>query len=299
GIAFYTWDMSDDFEREVVDDFVSEYAAGRTPNPCMRCNEAIKFSALLDRAVALGFDAVCTGHYAQIVTAADGTRELHRGVDVGKDQSYVLAVLTQDQLARAMFPLGDSIKPDIRREAAARGLLVADKPDSVDICFIPDGNTARWLRDRIGDEPGPIVDAETGTTIGSHEGAFGFTIGQRKGLGIRTATPDGAPRYVVAIDTETRTVSVGAPTLLVVDTVTASRWRSTGAPMSVGQRCFAQVRAHGDVTAARVSQTSPDALTVVVDQDMRGVAAGQTLALYDGTRVLGSGTITAATRTRR
>src|SRR4051794_37279408 len=155
GIPFYVWDVAERFGRDVVDDFVAEYAAGRTPNPCVRCNERIKFSAVLDRAVGLGFDAVCTGHYARIL---DG--RLHRAVDPAKDQSYVLGVLRPDQLAHAVFPLGDSRKDAVRAEAAVRGLAVADKPDSHDICFIADGDTRGWLRRRLGDRPGAFVDAE-------------------------------------------------------------------------------------------------------------------------------------------
>jgi len=136
GIPFYVWDMAERFHRDVVQDFVAEYAAGRTPNPCLRCNEKIKFAAVLDRALALGFDAVCTGHYARI---RDGV--LHRAADSGKDQSYVLAVLTQEQISHAMFPLGDTPKAEVRAEAARRGLAVADKPDSHDVCFIADGDT--------------------------------------------------------------------------------------------------------------------------------------------------------------
>src|SRR5947207_10038557 len=151
GIPFYVWDMAERFERDVVADFVGEYAAGRTPNPCVRCNERIKFAAVLDRAVALGFDAVCTGHHARLI---DG--QLHRSVDAAKDQSYVLGVLTGEQLAKAMFPLGDSTKAQVRAEARSRGLLVADKPDSHDICFIPHGDTARFLTERIGSAPGDI-----------------------------------------------------------------------------------------------------------------------------------------------
>ena len=141
GIPFYVWDMSEEFAADVVDDFLAEYAAGRTPNPCLRCNERIKFAAVLDRARALGFDAVCTGHYAQLVEGPAG-RELHRAVDPGKDQSYVLGVLDADQLAGCMFPLGGSLKSEVRAEAAARGLAVAAKPDSHDICFIPTGDTS-------------------------------------------------------------------------------------------------------------------------------------------------------------
>ncbi len=164
GIPFYVWDLSERFHEDVVEDFMDEYAAGRTPNPCLRCNEKIKFAAVLDRALALGFDAVATGHYAQLRTAADGTVEMHRAVDHGKDQSYVLGVLTQDQLAHSLFPLGDTPKPAIREEAARRGLLVAEKPDSHDICFVADGDNAGWLREKLGDRApnhgGAIVDAD-------------------------------------------------------------------------------------------------------------------------------------------
>src|SRR6058998_698796 len=164
GVPFYVWDVADRFGRDVVDDFVAEYAAGRTPNPCVRCNERIKFAAVLDRARALGFDAVCTGHYARVI---DG--RLHRAIDIGKDQSYVLAVLRPAQIAAAMFPLGGSLKSAVRREAAERRLAVATKPDSHDICFIPNGDTAGWLRQRLGDAPGDIVD-EHGAVVGAHAG---------------------------------------------------------------------------------------------------------------------------------
>src|SRR3954463_11002205 len=151
GIPFYVWDFSERFKLDVVDDFVAEYASGRTPNPCMRCNEKIKFAALLEKALDLGFDAVCTGHYASIVVDADGNRELHRASDEAKDQSYVLGVLTTEQLAHALFPLGSTpSKAIVRAEAAERGFRVASKPDSHDICFIPDGGTRGWLADRLG-----------------------------------------------------------------------------------------------------------------------------------------------------
>ena len=159
GIPFYVWDLADRFTEDVVDDFVAEYAAGRTPNPCLRCNEKIKFSAVLDRALGLGFDAVVTGHHARL---AGG--ELRRSVDAAKDQSYVLGVLTPGQLAAAMFPLGAMTKDRVREIAAERGFAVAAKPDSHDICFIPDGDTRGFLARRLGSLPGPVVDAATGQT---------------------------------------------------------------------------------------------------------------------------------------
>src|SRR5699024_3608236 len=161
GIPFYVWDFAERFREDVIDDFIDSYAAGETPNPCLRGTEGIKCSAVADRAFALGFDAVVTGHYARL---SDGV--LRRAVDAGKDQSYVLGVLTADQLERAMFPVGDTPKPQIRDEAARRGLAVADKPDSHDICFIPTGDTRAFLGARIGVRPGALVDAESGAELG-------------------------------------------------------------------------------------------------------------------------------------
>jgi tRNA-specific 2-thiouridylase len=229
GIPFYVWDMAERFRRDVVDDFRAEYAAGRTPNPCLRCNERIKFAALLDKALALGFDAVATGHYARIVEvpdAAGGTRrELHRAVDAAKDQSYVLGVLEADQLARSFFPLGDTTKPDIRREAAERGFYVANKPDSHDICFIADGDTRGWLTRELGEAPGEIVDT-SGAVVGEHRGAFAYTVGQRRGLALGRPAADGQPRYVVEVRPESNRVVVGTADLLGVNAMSGrhARW---------------------------------------------------------------------------
>jgi tRNA-specific 2-thiouridylase len=165
GIPFYVWDLSERFAEDVVDDFVAEYAAGRTPNPCLRCNEKIKFAAVLDRALALGFHAVATGHYARLERR--GQVELHRAVDTGKDQSYVLGVLTQVQLSHALFPLGDSLKSDVRAEAERRGLAVARKPDSHDICFIPDGDTSGFLRRHLGERPGRLLGSRARSSAGT------------------------------------------------------------------------------------------------------------------------------------
>ncbi len=203
GIPFYVWDFADQFAEDVIDDFVASYARGETPNPCVRCNEKIKFSALAARALALGFDAVATGHYARL---SEG--RLRRAVDRDKDQSYVLGVLTATQLRHAAFPIGDTPKPQIREEAARRGLPVADKPDSHDICFIPSGDTQAFLGARIGVRRGTVVDA-AGAVLAEHDGVHGFTIGQRKGLGIAGPGPDGQPRYVTGIDADSQTVRGG------------------------------------------------------------------------------------------
>ena len=172
GIPFYVWDLSERFAADVVDDFVAEYAAGRTPNPCLRCNEKIKFSAVLERGLALGFDAVATGHYARLDGEGEQAR-LWRAADAAKDQSYVLGVLTHAQLRRSLFPLYGTVKADVRAEAEALGLRTAHKPDSHDICFIPSGDTRAFLGARIGIRPGAVVDAG-GTKLAEHDGVHGF-----------------------------------------------------------------------------------------------------------------------------
>jgi tRNA-specific 2-thiouridylase len=290
GIPFYVWDFADRFKEDVIDDFVAVYAAGETPNPCLRCNEKIKFSALADRAVALGFDAVATGHYARL---DDGV--LRRAVDTDKDQSYVLAVLTAEQLSRAMFPVGDTPKPQIRAEAAERGLAVASKPDSHDICFIPSGDTRAFLGARIGVRPGAIVDAD-GHRLGDHDGVHGFTIGQRKGLGLPGPAADGRPRYVTGIDPDSGTVRVGGAQDLTVWTVRADRavWPSGVTPTGPID-CVAQVRAHGG-TAAALAEAVDGGLVARLREPLTGVARGQAVVLYRadtlGDQVIGSGTIT-------
>lgn len=293
GIGFYVWDMAQRFADDVVEDFVAEYAAGRTPNPCLRCNEKIKFSALLDKALALGFDAVATGHYAQIVDGPAG-RELHRAVDHAKDQSYVLGVLDADQLAHAFFPLGDTTKPDIRAEAAERGFAVAKKPDSHDICFIADGDTRGYLARRLGRVPGEIVDTD-GEVVGHHEGAYAYTVGQRRGLHLGRPAPDGAPRYVVDVDVPRNRVVVGAAELLGITTLTGTHARWPGPPPTGAIRCGAQLRAHGAELPA-TAWVDGDDVRVRLDEPARGVAPGQSVVLYEGTRVIGSATIASTGR---
>ncbi len=241
GIPFYVWDMAERFDRDVVQDFVAQYAAGRTPNPCLRCNEKIKFAAVLDRARALGFDAVCTGHHARL----DGG-VLRRSADHAKDQSYVLAVLTSDQLAHAIFPLGASTKAQVRAEAAQRGLAVADKPDSHDVCFISDGDTRAFLARRLGAAPGNLVDT-SGQVVGGHDGSYGFTVGQRRGLRIGRPAPDGRPRYVLDIEPVSGTVTVGPAEALDITQIAAERLVWSGCPpLRAPRECLVQVRAHGE-----------------------------------------------------
>jgi len=286
GIPFYVWDMADRFKRDVVDDFVAEYAAGRTPNPCLRCNEKIKFAAVLDRALALGFDAVCTGHYARI----GANNALTRAADPGKDQSYVLAVLTREQIAHAMFPLGDTEKSKVRAEARDRGLLVADKPDSHDVCFIADGDTRGFLARQLGSAPGQIV-GQDGSVLGTHDGAYGFTVGQRKGLRVDQPAPDGRPRYVLGIEPVSRTVTIGPASGLDVRQITASRPVWTGCPPPRAPvDCQVQLRAHGEACPC-TAWLDGDDLVMRLHEPARAVASGQAAVLYDGDTVLGSGTI--------
>ena len=291
GIPFYIWDMSDEFHENVVENFLSEYASGRTPNPCLRCNEKIKFAAVLDRAKAMGFDGVVTGHYANTIESESG-RLLYRAIDPLKDQSYVLAVLNRDQLQGAFFPLGDTTKENIRKEAAARGLTVANKPDSHDICFVPSGDNAGWLRDRLGSETGPIVD-ESGKKLGEHKGAYTYTIGQRRGLGITTPTASGEPRYVLRIEPKNNTVVVGEKDSLAIRKISGERAIWCGpAAKSEKLRGFVQVRAHGEAHPCTYwSENSERGLVALLDEPIFGLATGQAMVIYEGDRVVGSATI--------
>ncbi|MDN5806409.1 MAG: tRNA 2-thiouridine(34) synthase MnmA [Brevibacterium sp.] len=329
-IPFYVWDFSERFKEDIVDDFIAEYAAGRTPNPCMRCNERIKFAALLDRALALGFDAIATGHYAEVLRDADGQMELHRGEDLAKDQSYVLGVLSGDQLEHCYFPIGATAsKAEVRAEAAERGFSVANKPDSYDICFIPDGDTKAWLADKIPMRPGLIKDDE-GEVLGEHDGAMTYTIGQRKGLGIQKPAADGQPRFVTGLDPASNTVTVGSRGDLAVSHLTGIRTTWAGpAPADIGTEpataidCEVQIRAHSDPVPARawlgdyISEAPEHEVNPVVDEvevpaprpagqlmhidvdeELSGVAPGQTMVIYRGTRVLGQATIDMTARDR-
>ncbi|RJT84643.1 tRNA 2-thiouridine(34) synthase MnmA [Cryobacterium melibiosiphilum] len=298
GIPYYVWDFSERFKLDVVDNFIAEYAAGRTPNPCMRCNEKIKFAALLEKAVALGFDAVCTGHYASILTDAAGNKELHRASAEAKDQSYVLGVLTADQIAHSMFPLGTTpSKTLVRAEAAARGFSVANKPDSYDICFIPDGDTRGWLGERVAPATGDILDRE-GNKLGTHEGAVAFTVGQRKGLSIGTPAADGKPRFVLEVRPVSNTVVVGPKEALAVKEIAGDKYTWAGlAPEhpEVAFNCHVQIRAHSELEPA-IAQVVTRAdggveFKILPEQPLTGVAPGQTAVVYMGTRVLGQCTI--------
>jgi tRNA (5-methylaminomethyl-2-thiouridylate)-methyltransferase len=291
GIPFYVWDLSERFAQDVVADFLAEYSAGRTPNPCLRCNEKIKFAAVLERGLALGFDAVATGHYARLEERG-GLLRLLRSADAAKDQSYVLGVLTADQLSRSLFPLGDAVsKAEVRAEAAARGLLVAQKPDSHDICFIPTGDTAGFLREHLGAQPGEIVD-ERGEVVGAHAGTQQFTVGQRHGLHLSVPASDGRPRYVTGVDPQRRLVRVGPHSLLRVRTIEAIRPTWAGPAMLGERKGLVQVRAHGEPMPATIL-ADEQRLLIELDAPAFGIAPGQAAVHYDDDAVVGAATISA------
>ena len=296
GIVHHVFNFAEDFETHVVEPYVSGHAAGRTPNPCIECNRHLKFDRLLDRATALGFDAVATGHHARSEQAPDGRWRLLRGADPAKDQSYVLAMLGQHQLARSVFPVGDGTKDEVRAEAARRGLRTAAKPDSQDVCFIrSDVGRAGFLGDRVPLHPGRLVDDATGADLGPVDAVELVTVGQRRGMGHGT---DGRRRFVTAVDVPTRRVRVGPPEAALaggVDLHTVT-WVDDAPPVGLaadGVVALAQCSAHGRPVAC-TARTDGDGMTVSFDVPQRRIAPGQTVALYDIThpdRVLGSGVV--------
>ncbi len=282
GIPFYVWDFAEQFQRDVVADFEAEYARGRTPNPCARCNEQVKVAGLLARARTLGFDALATGHYAHV---SDG--RLYKGADSAKDQSYVLYMLGPDQLAHLRLPLGELAKPEVRDTAARLGLRVASKPESFDVCFIPDGDTAGWLERRLGPRPGEVVDS-AGRVLGRHQGAYRYTVGQRRGLGIAAPTP----RYVLRVEPATERVVVGEHAELAVRTIALERITTTDGRALRPGTARARLRAHGPEVACQVVPLGDHRARLDLDEPTTAVAPGQAGVLYDGDLVLGGGTIT-------
>ena len=273
-IPFYVWDFAAAFGERVVDDFVAEYAAGRTPNPCIRCNERVKYTALLGRARAVGFDALATGHHVRLRTS-DGTHHLHRAVDSGKDQTYVLYMATQEQLAHTLWPVGEHLKADLRAMALQRGLLTAAKPDSHDICFIPSGDLGAFLRPRLGQRSGRFVGPE-GQTLGEHDGAYRFTVGQRRGLGLAGFDE---PLFVTAIDGDD--VHVGPRTMLESPqlTFTKASWIAGTPPTSAG--LSAQVRYRGEPLPCELDEHGDGTWQVTFTGAVPvGVAPGQAVVFY-------------------
>ena len=285
GVAHHVFSFTDDFDQHVVGPYVADHAAGRTPNPCIECNRHLKFDRFLRRAVVLGFDAVATGHHARVLPTPHGF-QLRRGADSAKDQSYVLHVLGQDQLARTLLPVGEMDKGEVRRQAAALGLRTAAKPDSQDVCFITaSGGRSAFLGARTGLHPAPVVDRD-GEPVGRVDAVELVTVGQRRGLGVAGGT--GRPRYAVEVDVRGRRVVVGDPEDLLRDAVGVRSPSWIGAPPPEGVAILAQVSAHGTAQPGEWRHGQ-----VVWAQPQRAVAPGQAVVLYDATdpdRCLGGGT---------
>lgn len=288
GMPFYAFNFKSDFERQVICPFVASYEAGETPNPCIECNRKLKFGALLRRADELGCDKIVTGHYARVERGADGRYLLKKALDGAKDQSYVLYMLTQRELSRVLFPLGELTKSEVRKIAAENGFVNASKPESQDICFVPDGDYAAFIGRRgVTSEPGEFVDA-AGRVLGEHRGIIHYTVGQRKHLGIAL----GRPVYVVAVDAETNRVVLGDEEELFSREalVRDFSWVSGEAP--AGQiRCAAKIRYRKAEQSAVASVESDGSVRLVFDEGQRAICPGQAAVLYDGDTVLGGGRI--------
>ena len=292
GIPFYVLNFAETFENTVIRNFHEDYSVGRTPNPCVRCNQWIKFGTLLERADALGADVLATGHYAR-VRSETGHFQLLRGVDRGKDQSYVLWMLTQRELARTVFPVGDMEKSQTRAIAESLGLRTAHKPDSQEICFVRGGDLPAYVEENIPNAsvPGPIVD-EGGNTLGEHSGVARYTVGQRRGLGIAL----GEPVFVTGIDAATNTLRVGSRAGLAVRRMTLEEVTFVNDP--VEGPVLVQHRAHGEAAPAVVHETG-SGLEVVFEEPVEAIAPGQSAALYsaeDPDRLVGGGVISATVR---
>ena len=295
GIAHHVFDVEEEFTRDVIDDFVAEYARGRTPNPCVRCNSFTKFRDLLSRAAALGCTAIASGHYARVVHGPAGAT-LHRGVDRAKDQAYFLWGLAPALIERLHLPLGALNKPEVRARARSLGLETADKPESQEICFVPTGDYRDLLRRRLPErhpalQPGPLVTAG-GEVLGEHAGYAGFTVGQRKGLG----GGFDAPQFVVAIRPETREVVVGPRAALLSDAVDVEDPRWLGAPPAVGDRIGVQLRHRAREVVATVERTEDGLVALALEVPQSAVTPGQSAVLFLGDRVLGGGRIARAGR---
>jgi tRNA-specific 2-thiouridylase len=290
GIPHYIVNFESRFDEQVVSNFVREYAAGRTPIPCAHCNADLKFAALLERARAFGCDALATGHYARIERTPGGRFRLLRGTDRAKDQTYFLFALTQEQLARTAFPVGHLDKQAVRAHAARLRLAVARKPDSQELCFVPDGNYATLVERRAPEltRPGTVVDAD-GRVLGTHDGVHRFTIGQRKGLRLSA----GVPLYVIALRPDSAEVVVGPREALGRTRLTAAgvNWVS-GAPPAPGTRVAAQIRYRHAPAPARVLSANDEHLELEFERPQEAITPGQAAVLYDGDECLGGGWIT-------
>jgi tRNA-specific 2-thiouridylase len=292
GIPHYVFDVETDFTRDVIEDFVSEYAAGRTPNPCVRCNGNTKFRDLLRRGQVLGCDAIATGHYARTgIHPLSGEPTLLRGIDRDKDQAYFLWGLPRDLLGRLVFPLGELTKPEVRARARELGLRTAEKPESQEICFVPTGSYVDVLESRLGmDHPaltrGPLVTS-SGEVVGEHDGYARYTVGQRRGIG----GGHGNRLYVIGARPETREVVVGPLAETFREEVAIEELNWLGRSPSRGDMVDVQIRHRAPPARASVSLASADAVRLSFDVAQRAVAPGQSAVIFSGDVVLGGGRI--------
>lgn len=285
-IPFYVWDFSEAFNKEVIGNFISEYKKGKTPNPCLRCNEKIKFEALLKRATDMGFHKVATGHYAKLTTSDNGNVILSRSLDINKDQSYVLGSLTKSQLKHCLFPLGNILKKDVRIKAEELGLNTYNKPDSKDICFVK-SNVREYLESKLEALPGKMQDIE-GNTIKEVDNMYGYTVGQRKGLNISS----GKKQYIADISTKSQTITIGNARDLDVNCIEIQDMVLNGDLRDGLNKLYVQFRAHGEVVKADVIFDKLNKKAVVkLAEKVFGIASGQRMVLYRGNDVVGAGYI--------
>ena len=289
GIPYYVMNFKREFKESVIDYFTAEYLAGRTPNPCIACNRYVKWEALLNRSMAIGADYIATGHYARVEQLQNGRYAIRRSASLAKDQTYALYSLTQEQLSRTLMPAGAYSKEEIRAIAERIGLIVADKPDSQDICFVPDGDYASFIRDNTGREipEGNFVTPD-GRILGKHKGIIHYTVGQRKGLGLAL----GYPAFVLEIRPETNEVVIGTYEESLTDTVRADHLNFMSVEDLAGsKRVFAKIRYNHKGAWCTVEKTGNDEIACHFEEPQRAVTPGQALVLYDGEYVLGGGTI--------
>jgi tRNA-specific 2-thiouridylase len=293
GIPHYVFDVEREFTRDVIDDFVTEYAAGRTPNPCVRCNGNTKFRDLLRRGRMLGCDFIATGHYARTGMDEAGNSLLLRGMDEKKDQSYFLWSLPPEMLPTLMFPLGELTKPEVREIARQMGLTTAEKPESMEICFVPDGDYARFLGKRLGSGHAALASGSLVTTsgevVGEHDGYARFTVGQRKGLGGGRSLP----LYVIGTRPETREVVVGTEEELMRGDVAIGELNWLAACPAPGAAVRVQMRHRAPAVPARVQSVDGGVIRLALDTPQRAVTPGQSAVLFGGDVVLGGGRIAA------